>query len=76
MVLLIGQQKLDGARTKARIEATFANRATHAVRQMLTTPPEAWEPIFRALGRECGLALRLTEGFAIVEDFFGKLPER
>lgn len=76
MVLLIGQQKLDRARTKVAIEATFANRATHAVPQKLAAPPGAWEPVFRALARECGFALSLTEGLAIVEDFFGKLAER
>jgi Nucleotidyl transferase AbiEii toxin, Type IV TA system len=75
MVLLIGQQKLDRARTKVAIEATFANRATHALPQSLTAPSGAWEPVFRALARECGLAVSLTEGFAIVEDFFGKLAD-
>jgi hypothetical protein len=75
MVLLIGAPKLDRGRTRVAIEATFANRATHAVPQKLESPPEAWTPVFQALARECGLTLSVDEGFAMVQDFFGSLAE-
>ncbi len=76
MVLLIREQKLDRARTKVAIEGTFANRATHDIPQKLEAPPETWQPVFAALARECGLTLTLSEGFAMVQEFFGKRTDR
>jgi hypothetical protein len=76
MVLLIGEPKLDRGRTRVAIEATFANRATHAVPQKLEAPPKEWAPVFQALARERGLTLSVDEGFAMVQDFFERLAER
>jgi Nucleotidyl transferase AbiEii toxin, Type IV TA system len=69
MVLLIRGGKLDKAKTAAVVRATFAKRKTHAVPQELDAPPAAWEPVFDALAKECGLVVKIEEGFAVVREF-------
>jgi hypothetical protein len=51
------------------IRTTFSKRATHDVPVELDPPPPAWEPVFDALAKECGLAMKLAEGFALVQEF-------
>lgn len=69
MVLLIRGKRLDKAKTAAAIRVTFAKRETHAVPQELDPPPTAWEPVFDALAKECGVVIKIQEGFATVREF-------
>ena len=69
MVLLIRSGKLGKTKTAVAVRATFAKRGTHAVPSELDPPPAEWEPVFDALAKECGLPIKIGEGFAIVRDF-------
>lgn len=69
MVLLIRGEKLDKKKVVAAVRATFSKRATHDVPAELDPPPPAWEPVFDALAKECGLAMKLAEGFELVQEF-------
>jgi predicted nucleotidyltransferase component of viral defense system len=69
MVLLIRTEKLDNGKTTEAVRATFAKRATHERPRELDVPPTEWEPVFDALAKECGLAMNLGEGFAVVREF-------
>jgi hypothetical protein len=69
MVLLIRSGKLDKKKTTTAVQATFTKRGTHAVPAELDPPPAEWGPVFDALAKECGLAMRMEEGFAMVRGF-------
>ena len=69
MVLLIRSGKLDKMKTAAAVRATFAKRRTHAVPAELDPPPAEWGGVFAALAKECGLAMKIDEGFAVVREF-------
>jgi predicted nucleotidyltransferase component of viral defense system len=69
MVLLIRSGKLDKTKTAAAVHATFAKRGTHAVPSELDGPPGEWGPVFDALAKECGLVMKIEEGFVVVRDF-------
>lgn len=69
MVLLIRGEKLDKDKTAAAVRATFLRRATHEVPNELDPPPAEWEPVFDALAKECGLTMKLREGFELVHEF-------
>jgi predicted nucleotidyltransferase component of viral defense system len=69
MVLLIRTEKVDNGKTAVAVRATFAKRATHERPRELDVPPAEWEPVFDALAKECGLAMNLGEGFAVVREF-------
>jgi Nucleotidyl transferase AbiEii toxin, Type IV TA system len=69
MVLLIGQGKLDKARVKTALDATFAKRATHELPKKLAPPPAEWKPVFEALAAECGLKVDMLAGFEKVQKF-------
>jgi predicted nucleotidyltransferase component of viral defense system len=69
MVLLIRSGKLDKKKTAGAVRATFAKRATHAVPQELEPPPAAWGPVFGTLAKECGLMMKMEEGFAVLREF-------
>ena len=69
MVLLIRSGKLDKTKTAEAVRATFAKRGTHAMPEELDGPPGEWGPVFDALAKECGLAMKIGEGFAVVRDF-------
>jgi len=69
MLLLIRSGKLDKTKTAAAVRATFAKRGTHAVPAELDAPPREWGPVFDALAKECGLAMKIREGFVVVRDF-------
>ncbi len=68
-VLLIRGEKLDKDKTAAAVRATFLRRATHEVPNELDPPPAEWEPVFDALAKECGLTMKLREGFELVHEF-------
>ena len=69
MVLLIRSGKLDKKKTAAAVRATFTKRGTHAVPAELDPPPAEWGPVFDALAKECGLAMKIEEGFAVARGF-------
>ena len=69
MVLLIRSGKLDKTKTAAAVCATLAKRGTHAVPAALDPPPAEWGGVFAALAKECGLAMKIDEGFAAVREF-------
>lgn len=73
MVLLIRGGKLEEKKTITAIRATFTRRATHKVPRELDAPPGDWAPVFDALAKECALAMKMEEGFALVRDFTGTL---
>jgi hypothetical protein len=73
MVLLIREQKLDREKTAAAVRATFGNRRTHEIPDVLASPPPAWEPVFDALAKEGHLDLKLQEAFELVKEFEGTL---
>jgi len=66
MVLLIRGGKLERKKTTAAVGVTFARRATHEVPGKLDSPPGEWTPVFNALAKECGLAMKMEEGFEVV----------
>jgi hypothetical protein len=69
MVLLIRGGKLERAKTAAAVHATFTRRATHEVPGKLDSPPGEWALVFDALARECGLPMKIEEGFRAVREF-------
>ena len=69
MVLLIRGENLDKVKTAAALRATFTKRATHRMPHELSPPPAAWEQVFEALAKECGLAMNLEEGFEMLREF-------
>jgi hypothetical protein len=69
MVLLIRGAMLDANKAGDAIRATFSKRATHVVPRELDLPPAEWELVFDALARECGLTMKLGEGFEVVRKF-------
>ncbi len=69
MVLLIRSGKLDKTKTGAAVRATFAKRGTHVVPAELDPPSAEWGGVFDALAKECGLAIKIDEGFAVVREF-------
>jgi predicted nucleotidyltransferase component of viral defense system len=73
MVLLIRGGKLERKRTASAVRATFTRRATHEVPSELDSPPEDWARVFDALAKECGLAMKIEEGFEVVREFTGAL---
>lgn len=73
MVLLIRGGKLESKKTAAAVRSTFARRATHEAPGKLDSPPGEWAPVFDALARECGLAMKIEEGFEVVRKFTGAL---
>ena len=73
MVLLIRGGKLESKKTAAAVRSTFARRATHEAPGKLDSPPGEWAPVFDALAKECGLAMKIEEGFEEVRKFTGAL---
>ena len=69
MVLLIRGGKLERKKTAVAVRATFTRRATHEVPGKLDSPPGNWAPVFDALAKECGLRMKIDEGFRVVREF-------
>jgi hypothetical protein len=69
MVLLIRGGNLERKKTAAAVRATFTRRATHEVPSKLDSPPGEWAPVFDALAKECGLAMKIEEGFQVAREF-------
>jgi predicted nucleotidyltransferase component of viral defense system len=69
LLLLIREGKIDQKKTAAAVGATFTRRATHEMPRAVDAPPAEWEGVFDALAKECGIAMKMDEGFAVVRDF-------
>jgi hypothetical protein len=69
LLLLIREGKIDQKKTAAAVGATFTRRATHEMPRAVDAPPAEWEGVFDALAKECGIAMKMGEGFAVVRDF-------
>jgi hypothetical protein len=69
MVLLVRSGKVEPKKTTAAVSAIFSRRATHKVASALEPPPGEWASVFDALAKECGLAMKMDEGFGLVRDF-------
>ena len=69
MVLLIRSDTLDNKKTVEAIQITFARRKTHALPDVLSSPPVDWERPFQALANECGLKIILEDGFLFVKRY-------
>lgn len=74
MALLLQQGRLDQARLRESIRATFARRNTHAVPTSLSEPPAEWAKPFAELANECGLPEAMQPGFEAVRSYLGELP--
>ncbi|MBI4350966.1 MAG: nucleotidyl transferase AbiEii/AbiGii toxin family protein [Elusimicrobia bacterium] len=75
MLLLIGSGKMDHARVRLALDATFKRRKTHPMPAALTRPPAAWKAPFGALAGACGLPADLAAAFEILNSFYSRLPE-
>jgi hypothetical protein len=76
MLLLIGTGKLDGARVRLALKATFDRRKTHALPETLSQPPAAWKVPYAALATASGLSADLPAAFDVLNNFFLKLPPK
>lgn len=70
MLLLIGSAKMDRARVRLALAATFKRRNTHPLPAALSRPPAAWKAPFAALAGTCGL----DAAFETLNSFYSKLP--
>jgi hypothetical protein len=73
MVLLIRSDTLDMTKTADVLRITFARRTTHALPDVLLSPPADWERPFAALARECGLEIGLEDAFLAVKGYLSTL---
>lgn len=74
MLLLIGSGKLDRAKVRLALDATFKRRKTHPLPAALSRPPAAWEAPFGALAGACGLPADLGAAYETLNSFYSKLP--
>jgi len=73
LVLLIREGKLDRTLLLKALKETFKRRGTHALSQVLNSPPKEWGLPFQALGRECNLEEDLNDAFRKVKSFWETL---
>lgn len=73
MLLLIGSGKMDHARVRLALDATFKRRKTHPLPAALARPPVAWKAPFAALAGACGLPADLATAFEVLNSFYSKL---
>src|SRR6516225_9519404 len=73
MVLLVRGKKIEQKNVAAAIRVTFRRRATHEIPQKLDPPPKDWTLVFDALAKECGLTMKMEQGFELVREFVGTL---
>jgi len=74
MLLLIGSAKMDRAKVRLALDATFKRRKTHPLPAALARPPAAWKAPFGALAGTCGLPADLAAAFEVLNSFYSKLP--
>ncbi len=63
MVMMIQRLGLDSDRLVEAIAATFSQRDSHSVPDLLAPPPENWTKPFAVLAKETGLAMTAEEAF-------------
>lgn len=74
MLLLIGSAKMDRAKIRLALDATFKRRKTHPLPTALARPPVAWAAPFRALAITCSLPGDLSAAYEVLNSFYSKLP--
>ena len=74
MLLLIGSGKMDHAKVRLALDATFKRRKTHPLPAALARPPAAWAAPFRALAVTCSLPGDLSAAYEVLNAFYAKLP--
>jgi len=74
MLLLIGSGKMDRAKVRLALDATFKRRNTHPLPAALARPPAAWAAPFRALAVTCGLPGDLSAAYEVLNAFYSRLP--
>lgn len=75
MLLLIGSGKMDRAKVRLALDATFKRRETHPLPAALARPPSVWKAPFGALAATCGLSADLAEAFEVLNSFYSRLPK-
>jgi len=73
MVLLIKSAKLNSAKVRKALEATFKKRHTHILPKNLETPSHEWNKPFLNLSKECNLPMNLDSAFNMVEIYYKKI---
>ncbi len=74
MLLLIGSGKMDRAKVRLALDATFKRRKTHPLPASLTRPPAAWAAPFMALAVTCSLPGDLSAAYEVLNSFYSRLP--
>lgn len=74
ILLLIGSGKMDRAKVRLALDATFKRRKTHPLPAALARPPAAWKAPFGALAGACGLPVDLGAAYETLNSFYSKLP--
>ena len=74
MLLLIGSGKMDRAKVRLALDATFKRRKTHPLPASLTRPPAAWAAPFMALAVTCSLPGDLSAAYEVLSSFYSRLP--
>ena len=73
MLLLLGSGKMDHAKVRLALDATFKRRKTHPLPAALDRPPAAWKAPFGALADTCGLPADLAAAFEVLNSYYTKL---
>lgn len=74
MLLLIGSGRMDSAKVRLALDATFKRRKTHPLPSTLSRPPAAWKAPFGALAVTCALPVDLGAAFETLNSFYSRLP--
>ena len=74
MLLLIGSGKMDRAKVRLALDATFKRRKTHPLPASLPRPPAAWAAPFMALAVTCSLPGDLSAAYEVLSSFYSRLP--
>ena len=73
-MLLLISGKMDHAKVRLALDATFKRRKTHPLPATLARPPAAWAAPFRALAITCSLPGDLSAAYEVLNSFYSKLP--
>ena len=74
MLLLIGTGKMDHAKVRLALDATFKRRKTPPLPAALARPPAAWAAPFMALAVTCSLPGDLSAAYEVLSSFYSRLP--
>lgn len=75
MLLLTLSGRLDPAKTRHALKATFERRKTHPLPAAFPPPPEDWRKPFEKLAHECVLPHDIETAFALIRDYFQGLAQ-